>query len=395
MRNLIILILLVLCGLAQAQTVPHTFYLAPREDGLSGNGTYLNPYNCSTPERMAKVWKNLMAVNTGYRKITFLPGVYYVSNMLNIPSGMHNVTLMGYGATLIAQLPDQAANWGFFGPPNNDNLVIEGFDMDCGSQVTPRPGSTFWRTGAISGGGKSIAYRNLIIRNLLCRSGQESFGILCNPITRGAVIADNLVLPVINDGGVSCIVSMGANNVVVGNNVWMGDPVPYSTYSFAFTLYSVETVLLGNATRELDNAVSMDFAGNMGGSNWRDNIIVGNSFVVNERPVRIDASDQWYTDWTFVGNLIKSDREWLFMCNFSGAAKVTGFLFVGNRFSPSAVMTGTRGPISFVTYDHHVFFGNAFGRRPLLNGQYDLFPKLSGMGNVVMGVPDDSWFGVK
>ena len=400
MRHLFAAIFLLLALNGWGQTIPHTCFMAPRWDGKAGNGTYTDPYNCSTPERLAKSWTSATTVNTGFRKIVFMPGVYFADTKMTVPSGMHNVTLMGYGATLVAKLPDQAANWMFFEFPGNNACVVEGFDFDCGSRVVRRT-DTFFHVTALSCTGTGFVIRNCAIRNILAVHADattEAFGIFMN--TQNGICSNNRILPVSvphGTGNIRALVAMGKNNNIIANTIRMGDTSRTDTIkTVAFTIYGSEMTLSGNACVDVDVGLGMDAASGNVDAAWEDNVIVGNQLVATDQSVRIYNSTQKYLNWTFVGNVFKADNQWLYLTGDAGYAanKVTGFSFVGNRFVVGTAMTV--GNIYLGKYDQHTFYGNGFGMTPVYNAQAGVpAPNVHGMGNNVAGTPDDAFCGVK
>lgn len=384
----------VLLVLLLAQVLsPRALYIAPRLDGSSGAGTVTDPFNGSTPSKLMKAWQKTAYRTDGgsQQLIVFQPGFYTLTNELRLPADSTNVMISGYGATIVYAEKNLAGQRTMLSTAwsGNAGTVIEGFTLDCGSEVT-LSATNSKVCGVYLGGRNSIA-RNLTIRNILSFNGpavdQEAFGIITQGdgvICSGCVITGTRGASNQVDTGISI---NGDDCLLTGCVVDLGDFDPTNSLtSFGYSLYGNRNTMSANVAKGVDAAISMDGSGSGGSNVWSDNIVIGNQLSGNEMAVRIQNNSQSYTNWNWVANNFRGmGRSWLSIWTdtaWQATTKLSGHSFIGDLF------TGTVRSNANITLSNfegpHTFIGNRFSAQPDIN-YWTNAPDILGTGNIVRG----------
>lgn len=380
--------ILILTNTALAQ---RAHYLAHRTDGRDGTGMASDPYDASTPYKLASAWQKSSAKSD--TAITFFPGTYTLTNDLSLPAGISNITVSGYGAQLAFAGTNMASRYvhvlrtSFTG---NNDITFAGFRIDAGGHYIG-PG----KTCGILASGNNNTVRDCVVRNITSASAtNEAFGI----IVRGTngLCSGNMVHGVktfLGSGLATGILIEGESISAVNNSVdFVDDSETNPTTTFAYSVYASSSVLSGNTSRRCDAGIAMDGAGDGLYTSWRDNVITGNQFAGNRMCVRIDNNTQSFNDWLWSGNVFHAQGgTWLMLWTSEvwRTNEIRGHRFVGNTF------TGSAAPVNMVVGNYgsspHSFFGNSFNTAPnflvVTNSFY-------GASNVVQGKPDNSALGV-
>lgn len=379
---------------SSAKSTRKAFYLAPRTDGADGSGTFNDPWNASTTDKLALTWNRLIYSDLTWPEgatITFMPGDYYLSRQLDLAVGGKNLTLSGYGARLyltnasFTGIGMSAICTRRFIGGGNPNTVIQGFDIDIGTYLN------FGAPGSVNGvfvEGDHCTVRDVTVRNIQSLGAYESFGIIfgsSNGIISGCSVLD------LKDGGGTGIVFGGYHNVATGNLVDLGG------VGIGASVYGHGNVVQGNIIRNCEGAFCMDGAGAIAdGTIWRDNLITGNHFSASWLAIRVENNNQGFENWTFANNVIDSQQRWLSL--WTGDAwksnKVTGFRFIGNQFTGPVAKVAPVANMVLQNFKSHSFINNEFSVPPTIIFGTNA-NTIYGAGNTVGGIPNNSAFGVK
>jgi len=378
----------------------HAYYLAPRTDGKPGSGTVNDPWDTSDAGELERVWYGIVwnRVNIGGVSITFLPGVYYASNQLQLANGSSNIVVSGYGARIFFTNPRIEREYTVFCSQGaNDNCTWQGFEIDCGTYAGFRKSTKVCGVFAM---GRCAVVRDLTIRNIsswnqTLGNGPETFGIIfaaTNGICTGNIVDGISGSPI--RGGTGIVIG-GEGNTATGNAVNLRDTDGSDKVtSFGYSIYGNRNTFTGNTCQGVDVGISMDGGGGVkDGTIWRDNLISGNQFIANATSVRIENNNQGFCNWTWMANNFDTKAVWLSM--WTGEVwrsnKISGHTFIGNQFNGPA-----RSHANLILWNatNHTFIGNQFSVPPNLSLGTNA-NKMLGLGNTIDGVPNNAAFGVK